>query len=484
MNLLPIIILGIFIGLLITIDPIITIWADSITELNIFGHDLLKLYPFEVTSILFLTIILIMTVYLYLKSRIYPMKDKILIALIIASPQFKSLSIGFIEVTDIFILFFFTLWLIDVNKEDRFVLNTPLQLLVLLLVFSSTLSVINGGIESLLILLRLFKTIVYSFILISLIRNRDDFIWLFRSLFILLALSSLIAILQEVLFLTTGMLVVGKVSASALDLMFQNTFLGFILRAPAFFGYPQAFARTLAFTIPVLLLFLLDAGMRRYFNIRSYLICLSLMSVAIFLTYSRPSWIGAIVGVAIFTYIKKPSLLIHFAIAILIVITLGLITGLAGDVQKVVYEEIKLGGDLQDRLTLAKESLEKVDRHLLIGAGLGKGARYTANVHNWPAHNGFILSIVNTGLIGFVLYSLSFVYIYIRMLTIIFHKDDITRVISLGMLSGVSGYLIAIQFMTGFMDHGYFIYIISPSAAVVYHYLYDYEGRLLERVAT
>jgi|GEM_PF-7000232 O-antigen ligase len=470
MNALIPIIMGISIGLMVAFDPLLSIWADNTVNLQIGGYRLLRLYPFELTTIFFITIILTIIICARFKDHIYSARERILITLLVASPQFKAISIGFIDILDIFILAFILLWLLDIREDGMIVLNTPLQLIVILIVLSLMLSVINGGPESLVVLLRITKTIVYGFILINLVRRLDNLIWLFKSLFIILALSSLIAIIQEVLFLTAHMLILGNVSARALDLMFQNTFFGRILRPPAFFGYPQAFARILSFTIPILLLFLIDPGMRRHFKLKPYLLCLALMSVALLFTYSRPSWIGAVAGIVMFTYIRRPYLVIHSAVALLFIIAFGLITGLAENVQQMVYEEIKLGGDLQDRLTLAKESIEKIDRHLFIGGGIGKGSRLTANVHNWPAHNAFILSIVNTGLIGFVLYSFSFVLIYFRLLPAIFFRDDMIKVITLGMISGISAYLISIQFMTGFMGHGYFIYIIAPSAVLIYHY--------------
>jgi len=469
-NALIIIVTGVFIGLMVTLDPFITIWTDNTIGLQVSGYRLLKLYPFELTSIFYIITILTIVVWTRLKGRLYPVREKILIGLIAASPQLKAISIGFIDVLDIFIIFFLILWLLETGEDGKLVLNTPLQLIVVLIVLSLILSLINGGPGSLITFLRITKTIIYSFVLINLVRRLDNLLWFFKSLFIVLVLSSLIAIIQEILFLTSNIVIAGNVSAGTLDLMFQNTSFGRILRPPAFFGYPQAFARTLSFTIPVLSLFLIDPGMRRYFRLRFYLPCLVTMSVALLLTYSRPSWIGTVMGILVFTYIRWPRLIIPSVVTLLFVITVALVTGLAGGIKQVIYEEIKLGGDLQDRLTLARESIEKIDRHLLIGNGLGMGSRLTTNVHNWPAHNAFILSIVNAGLVGFLLYSLSFVFIYLRLLPALLSGDGLVRLITLGVISGISAYLTSIQFMTGFMGHGYFIYIIAPSAVLIYHY--------------
>ncbi len=154
------------------------------------------------------------------------------------------------------------------------------------------------------------------------------------------------------------------------------------------------------------------------------------------------------------------------AIALLIII--AHITGITTEIQQAVYEEKNLGGDFHDRLALATESVSKLSRHPLIGTGLAKASRYTANVHNWPVHNGFILAFVTAGIVGFTIFCLGFIYIISSLIAIFREKDLIFKTLGLGMLGAMCSYLFAIQFTTGFFDYVYCIYVIALNASIIY----------------
>ena len=461
MKLFPLLPVGIIIGIIVTADPFI---SNIIS--NVFDIDF-KIIPFQFTLVVGLLILAVSSGYCKYSKFIIKNKEKILIILIIASPQLKSFSLGGLEIADILILFFIGIWFFDGLRKNQFLLNTPLHFLFFLFAGVSLLSCVNGGMGSLLMTIRISKSIVYALLLTGLIKDRHDIIWTLKILFVITAISSVIAILQEFLFLTTGIVAVGNISEDARSMMMQKTSFGMVIRPPALFAHQAAFARTLSIIIPILFAFILNKGTEIYVNKKTYFPLLVLMIIAMFLTISRPTWIAILTGLTICLYLKKPSLIIHYLTAIVLLISIAHFTGLTTELQKELYEEMFLAGDLYDRVVLASESLQKIGRHPIIGVGVGKASRYTANIHNWPAHNGFIYTMVSTGILGFAAFSFSFLYMFLRLGAIYISKNTNFAMLAYSMLCGVSSYIVTIQFMPASMDYIYLTYIIAITASII-----------------
>jgi len=438
-----------FLFILVILSVIISFVDLSLS--NIFFHK-----PVFMGLISFVFFLFISVVFFKYKNFLIKKKDKILIGLLIMSPQLKALSIGFLDILDIFIVFFLFLYLIDIIRNERPIMHFSTFHFFLICIFlTATISVINGGLPSLILLLRIGKSVFYFFLLCSLLCKKERFIWAVKALFCTLGISAIISILQEIIFLTSGFVLVGNVSNKNISLMFELTSFGLILRSPAFFGVPQDFANLLSFSIPILFLL---TFFDKSFNLNKTLMqaILFLLLIALFLTYSRGAWIGTMAGTLCGLILIKRKYLFHIITICLVILILAISTNIIEEFTNMVSNQM-LFGDLRDRIFLARDSFQRIKNHLFIGRGLGMGERYTASVMGWPVHNGFALSFVETGGLGFFIFLSFFTFLIGKLIFYCFSFSPARQIFFIAFLSGIVGYIIDIQFDPFFITPRFWI---------------------------
>jgi len=119
-------------------------------------------------------------------------------------------------------------WLPNVLMHEReSVVLSPIFFLVLALTGTMLLSCVNGRLLSLRILaMQQTKTLMAFVLLGLLLQTWPLFRHFLRSLVVVTALSAAIGILQEILFMATGMLFVGSVESRTIRLLLEPTSFG------------------------------------------------------------------------------------------------------------------------------------------------------------------------------------------------------------------------------------------------------------------
>jgi hypothetical protein len=385
---------------------------------------------------------------------------EIIITLFIIYPQYKAFDLKLIDILDIPILFFLLVLLIKAIMRNRNIeLNHPLLLVFFLLPLGPFLSSINGGLIAFINSIKIQKNVIYYLIFASLLlTKKDKFTFSLKIFYVTVTISCIIAILQEVLYKTTGFIMVPSVDPGMYNYMFEGSFL----RTPAFFSRlsPQ-FANMLCFTIPAVFVMII-AHKNVLFRRRILLGMLFMMCIALYFTFSRNSLISAFIGVLFGIVIMRPRYLLHLLILVSIIAIFVLTTGLLDEIVNSVNHEIREGGDFSIRLSNLRDGLTRMDNHIIFGRGFMLSNRYSLTVRDFDIHISFLQGITETGIMGFGIYIVLITLIIIHLANIMYtpaamRVDNDTVTICKSLLSGFIAYLIQIQFEPFFLNPNFFL---------------------------
>lgn len=438
---------GMIIGILVVLSPII----DIILSLQRY----IEFFPYKSLSILMLFLISLYFLYFsVVKKYLFSKKDAIFIVLLILSSQVGlGAKIDLSDLTVFIILFFF---LINTFIDSDYKIKVPLHLLLLALMFFIVLS---GSIPSLFKLPSVLKSILAFFLMVNLIRSKEHAFFAIKVFIAITTCSAIIGIAQEIIFLTTGLSLVGFVSSKMKDLMYTSTSWGIFLRVPALTGWYLLLTNYLIIGIVLivnLLLYPIVAKKRDRLVMYGALI---IMSVGLLFTFSNSGELSVVIGVILSIFIKWRRFSIHFLMASLALGIFAYLTGIYDKFIETVAYEIGLCGDLGVRLRLLHDGIEGfLYRHPFTGTGIDMGAQYTQNINNWPVHNMLVLIADELGMFGLMIYLLLVIGIFVYLLNCIQSiKDNGGKFIIIALLVSLIALFVNIQFHPTYKDYSLFM---------------------------
>jgi O-antigen ligase len=465
-----VLIISVVTGVLLALDPY---YKDNYYIYYVFSKhiNILNIFFYEIIALLLLSLIIAPFLMHNILDKIFHKRHDVLLILLVLYPQLKSMSMGVLDLADLFILPAIIFYFFDYSDSEVDFLKSKYVFWLLMMLLSIFLSSSNGGIGSFKGAIAITKSSFYYFILIIMVSNYENFYRVLRIFFISIVASSLLAILQEFLYLFTGKAVVGNISSDALSLMIEKTSIAVFLRTPAMYGSPQAFSNMLSFAIPVIGAYSLFENDRRILGNRYIAIsCCAVTALALILTFSRGSWIGAMFGAIIFLVMYESRYLIHYAALLLLGGVVSFVTGVTDVFWDEIYSQLKLGGDLSDRVFLANDSLVRLGRHPLLGVGFLLGRRYTGSAMGWPAHNGFILVLVELGFIGFIVFLGLFIKSIVDLLAMFTRAEKEIKLLAAALMGGVLGFMVQIQFDPNTVSPGFLLMVaLVAGATSVFH---------------
>ena len=461
--------IGLFIGFLIVSENyIIKILASFTPDVHS-----LRLFPFEVPLIICLlgTVIFVFVLNINrINMLLIEKREKVFIILLIAGLHLVGIIPGKIDTSDLVFGALIVWWLVTVfvNKGYK-ISGAPLHFLNIAMLITAILSMTHGGVGVIFSMLPLIKAIVSSFFITDIVRRKEWTVYFIKTLLVITALSALIGIFQEMVFLARGTILF-TVDPKFLGLILEPTPFGTFLRVPAYTGMHLYLANYLVISLLIGLnafLYLKDDLTRKE---KLFLkVAMMLMSVALILTFSKTNMAGLAAGVALSVLIKWPQRLIHFVMVLLLVVVGTYYTpGLWDKVHNQVVSNLELKGDIGLRVNLMKRGIEGVYyKYPFLGAGVGRGKDYTQDVL-WGTHNAFILAADDVGIIGFLVFLSLFVYAFMRMIsTIPMTKKPDEKAILIALLSGFIAYVINIQFQPDFLSYYNWILIGFIESTVI-----------------
>ncbi len=149
-----------------------------------------------------------------------------------------------IDLSEITVLLYMIFYLIKMFTKDETAVVTISQMLNIILcclILISTTNIAGGMLGLVSVLGKISLLIFIPFLFVNIIYKKRLLAFTLKWFVIFTVISSVIAILQEIIFLCTGYLLIGFVDHRQLKFMLEYTSYGNLLRVPAFFGFHYPF---------------------------------------------------------------------------------------------------------------------------------------------------------------------------------------------------------------------------------------------------
>ena len=159
-----------------------------------------------------------------------------------------------------------------------------------------------------------------------------------------------------------------KVNPSYVDLKVNAGMPG---RVFSIFDNPNTFAQVLLLLLPLVLALFLTAKRWQWKVICAGIFCVGGMAMA--MTYSRASWVGLAVSMAVFVFLWKPKLIPAFILLCVLAVPFLPTTVL----NRILTITNTADSSTSSRVSLYKAAIEVIRRSPLTGAGLGTAATQT-----------------------------------------------------------------------------------------------------------
>ena len=191
-----------------------------------------------------------------------------------------------------------------------------------------------------------------------------------------------------------------KVNPSYVDLKVNAGMPG---RVFSIFDNPNTFAQVLLLLLPLVLALFLTAKRWQWKVICAGIFCVGGMAMA--MTYSRASWVGLAVSMAVFVFFWKPKLIPAFILLCVLAVPF-LPTTVLNRIHTITNTA---DSSTSSRVSLYKAAIEVIRRSPLTGAGLGTAATQTYirefNLYHDKApfvhsHNFYLEVWIQMGLLG------------------------------------------------------------------------------------
>lgn len=264
-----------------------------------------------------------------------------------------------------------------------------------------------------------------------------------------------------------------------------------VLRPISTLGNPNYLSAYLAMILPFTLFVYTVA--KRYWTQAFVLLVVLAELAALYFTLSRGGWLAAAAGVIVFLFFYAIKIQVKVRVVIVSVVILVFIgsfftgiLGLGGDkrTQDLTFE----GGSMYVRLQDYKFALRKIMERPILGYGpetyayLSMSRVYTEkemmidNRLSDRAHNIFLDTLVNVGLLGFAAWIFIFGKTFFRAGKKVFcHAEESTRLVQITAASSLAAYLTEVQFHFDTVVTSFFVLI---NFCLIYANLsQDYSGK-------
>ncbi|MCC0064918.1 MAG: hypothetical protein H6895_12635 [Defluviimonas sp.] len=318
---------------------------------------------------------------------IYRHRREIILYSVTVAPFFAGLNLGPIDPSDpaFLLAFLAVIMMLSVEREDLRLEPFVFACSMIIVVFCFT-SIFAGRIGTIVQLHTIITKVLLVFIVVNLIRD-ETYMRRFVVVFLAAAaISAVLAILSEALFLVTG---VPLTLDDAVDFHFKATPIGLMLRATAFFASTQGLAHVMVVATALAL----GAPLRMGLVKRAAL--LAVLGLGCLSTFSTGSYLA--IGLV---YVLAPFVLFprHWIAILASYAGLGVLLSYFRLIQLVVSDVlIPLGlRNFLERVEFIQRGIRGAENWPWTGNGIGNIGRQLETA----IHNAYVQSIVDIGVIG------------------------------------------------------------------------------------
>ncbi|OGW52891.1 MAG: hypothetical protein A2Y81_12770 [Nitrospirae bacterium RBG_13_43_8] len=397
-----------------------------------------------------------------MKSPMSLQFEKISIIIILITSQTIALHrIAFLDGNDLAVgILFIGFFMKIILRKEKYHF-TLLDLLNLGFIGFVILSSINGGLGSLIKSLIAFKVAMLSFLFGNFICKKNVANHFIKWLTITVSISSVIAIIQEIIYIKTGYVLAGSLKEYEYSYLLEvKTFGRTVLRAPGFMVSFKVFSFLLITNMLIIFNRYLYSQFKDSKTKIYFFLGFCLMLIALILTFSKDSMIALFGGIVFSFIVKRPNRIIHILIGLLI-LGLGIYSvGLYKDIFNLISEEIRWG-DVMMRIQVDKDGIYGfINNHFWIGQGFGKGWRYINNLYAWAAHNNIILAADEIGILGLCSYLLLIGYTVFSIFTLnLTVKNMEDKALVRGLFFSIIFLFFLFQTHSGYIDNVLWMYM-------------------------
>lgn len=447
--------LGVALGIWVVLDPYATAALRVFLPLFFLGSHILALIPWELTAIAF-ALLGATALNLWVRRALRPSAASVFAVLFLVSMQTVAMhSVGPLDLSDVAVFGFVAWILLRRFQDDREVIIAPAVIWSVLLLTFEFLSVINGGLSALIGCSTLIKGILLALVLPNILRERHHIMFFLWTMISVTACSSVFAIVQEIVYLNTGVLLVGfALEEQSLKFLFEETSLGLFFRVTALNISYKHFSFLLTSSLLLALALYLYRPPSGKWARRLLLSGMAITLVALGLTFSTDAYLGLLAGLSLLLLARWRLLLVYgvpvaaAGLAVLVATDLGqdIISGIWSDIQ---------WGEGRIRLQLARDGLYGfLNQDTWVGRGVNNSFKYTEHFLRWVVHNNIIAVAADIGVFGLLAFLIVIGQMAGRLAgECLRARDGETFAIALGMLAGVIAIMVSIQF------HG--LYVIT-----------------------
>ena len=341
------------------------------------------------------------------------------------------IGVGSLHVSDVILLFLLgTLaFKVFVKRSQQYVrtpFDLPLILFLATILASTGISIMQGHYKSdLNFPVRYTRIVTYYFVVIviaNIVRNEKQIIFVIRGLFVIAATIAATMLIQAMIGDSVP-LMPGRIEAAK---TFGQEYGAIRMLPPGqtvvFFSFITAIC-VVIFRENKPLLF------------SGYFYLILILGIGVTLTYNRHYWVGLLLAVCLLLVLtgvegKKRLLALLMAVTILAGSAVALLGGSSGKADKVfdavsgrftslfAGKELTESGSLEDRYIENRYAIEQIEKHPILGIGLGNVYRPQVpgmkDELTYYIHNSYLWILADTGLLGFTFFFLFYLRFLVR----------------------------------------------------------------------
>lgn len=448
--------LGILAGAIVTFDPyLVNILASGR------ANNVLKLYPYEFSSLLFLLVPLLFISLRFFPQIKYNFEKSFIFTFLLSYHTVNLARISVLETTDIVVAMFTLLFFIKVFMGGDLPIDKTLIMLSVAFIFSILPSSINSRPPMFFVSwVKACKMVLICLLLSASINKKSDIKYYVKWFIVLAVISSFVAIIQQAIFLSTDVLLVGTLETSQTTHNYELTSIGSFYRFSGFVAGYKVFSNILILALMLILnYFLYD---RTITNKNKVLLIVSsgLMFTALIFTFSKDALLVLSVGVIFSILLKRPYLILHLFAIFLLLFAVFIVTGILEDIYTAIATEFEIG-EFRVRKQFLREGLYGfVYKHPWIGVGIERSTLYTSYFLRWQPHHGLLVALDEAGILGLFVFLLILGYALHKtiLLTKMVHELSYKWVVR-GFFVGFVCFMITINFHPTYMDNLIWIYL-------------------------